>query len=131
MNENVAPADACIGPQAQYLSYLSQGRFMLQRSQSSGRYVFYPRVMIPGTGETDLQWVEASGNGTVYAITVNRARQGSHNVALIDLDEGPRMMSRIEGRETAPIGSRVKARIVEEEGIAIVVFDVIEQEGQP
>ncbi len=131
MNDIAEPADELIGPQAQYLRYLSQGRFMLQRSCSSGRYVFYPRVMIPGTGETDLQWVQASGHGTVYAITVNRARQGSHNVALIDLEEGPRMMSRIEGRETAPIGSRVKARIVEEEGVAIVVFDVIEQEIKP
>lgn len=127
MNESALQA----GPEAQYLSFLSQGRFMLQRSRSSGRYVFYPRVMIPGTGETDLEWVDAKGTGTIYAITVNRARQGSHNVALIDLDEGPRMMSRIEGRETAPIGSRVIARIVEEEGVAIVVFDVIEQETKP
>ncbi len=127
MNESALQA----GPEAQYLSFLSQGRFMLQRSRSSGRYVFYPRIMIPGTGETDLEWVDAKGTGTVYAITVNRARQGSHNVALIDLDEGPRMMSRIEGRETAPIGSRVIARIVEEEGVAIVVFDVIEQETKP
>lgn len=127
MNESALQA----GPEAQYLSFLSQGRFMLQRSRSSGRYVFYPRVMIPGTGETDLEWVDAKGTGTIYAITVNRARQGSHNVALIDLDEGPRMMSRIEGRETAPIGSRVMARIVEEEGVAIVVFDVIEQEIKP
>lgn len=127
MNESAVQA----GPEAQYLSFLSQGRFMLQRSRSSGRYVFYPRIMIPGTGETDLEWVDAKGTGTVYAITVNRARQGSHNVALIDLDEGPRMMSRIEGRETAPIGCRVMARIVEEEGVAIVVFDVIEQEIKP
>lgn len=131
MDTLVESADALIGPEAQYLSFLSQGRFMLQRSRASGRFVFYPRVMIPGTGETDLEWVQATGTGTVYAITVNRARHGSHNVALIDLDEGPRMMSRIEGRETAPIGSRVKARIVEEEGVAIVVFQVIEQEVNP
>jgi uncharacterized OB-fold protein len=127
MSEVLATAAAALGPQEQYLEFLSQGRFMLQRSLSSGRYVFYPRVLIPGTGETDLVWEEAQGTGTIYAITVNRARTGSHNVALIDLDEGPRMMSRIEGRETAPIGSRVKARIIEEEGVAMVVFDVIEE----
>ena len=127
MTEPTTPVEGEIGPEAQYLSFLAQGRFMIQRSRSTGRYVFYPRVVIPGTGETDLEWVPVKGTGTVYAITVNRARHGSHNVALIDLDEGPRMMSRIEGQETAPIGSRVRARIVEEEGVAIVVFDPIEQ----
>jgi len=100
---------------------------MLQRSASTGRFVFYPRVLIPGTGEADLEWVEAKGTGTLYAITVNRARNASHNVALIDLDEGVRMMARIEGRETAPIGSRVQARVMEEGGQALVVFDVIDE----
>lgn len=96
---------------------------MIQRSQSTGRYVFYPRILIPGTGERDLEWVAASGGGTVYAITVNRTREGAYNIALIDLDEGPRMMSRVEGVETVPIGTRVTARIVEEDGAPLVVFD--------
>ncbi|MBO3276094.1 Zn-ribbon domain-containing OB-fold protein [Pseudomonas schmalbachii] len=124
MSANERPS----GPEAQYQAFLDQGRFMLQRSVSTGRYVFYPRVLIPGTGETDLEWVAAKGTGTIYAITVNRARNGSHNVALIDLDEGVRMMSRIEGVETAPIGSRVKARIALVDGVAGVVFDLIEGE---
>ncbi|MFV3334686.1 Zn-ribbon domain-containing OB-fold protein [Pseudomonas sp. NY15437] len=124
-----SPAAAPIGPEAQYQRFLQRGRFMLQRSASTGRHVFYPRVAIPGSGETDLEWVEATGTGRLYAITVNRSRNASHNVALIDLDEGVRMMARIEGRETAPIGSRVKARVIEEDGQALVVFDVVE-EGQ-
>lgn len=123
----ISQAAAPVGPEAQYQRFLQQGRFMLQRSVSSGRYVFYPRVAIPGTGETDLEWVEAAGTGRIYAITVNRSRNASHNVALIDLDEGVRMMSRIEDRETAPIGSRVKARVIEEDGQALVVFDVIDE----
>ncbi|AYC34069.1 nucleic acid-binding protein [Pseudomonas cavernae] len=125
MAANEQTSAAAPGPEAQYQNFLQQGRFMLQRSQSTGRYVFYPRVLIPGTGETDLEWVDAKGSGTIYAITVNRARTGSHNVALIDLDEGVRMMSRIEGVETAPIGSRVKARIIEVDGVAGVVFDLM------
>jgi hypothetical protein len=83
------------GPEQQFKLFPKRGRFMLQRSLSTGRYVFYPRVVVPGGGETDLEWVEATGRGTLYAITVNRTRAGSHNVALVDLDEGPRMMSRI------------------------------------
>ncbi len=111
------------GPEAEYRAHLVAGRFMLQRSRSTGRTVFYPRVLIPGTGERDLEWIEASGGGTVYAITVNRTRDGAYNVALVDLDEGPRMMSRVEGVETVPIGTRVRARIVQEDGAPLVVFD--------
>lgn len=113
------------GPEAQYRAYLREGRFMIQRSRSTGRHVFYPRVAVPGTGETDLEWVEAGGGGAVHAITVNRSREGSYNIALVDLDEGPRMMTRIEGVETVPIGTRVRARIVKEGGeggAPLVVF---------
>lgn len=57
------------GPEARFRAFLREGRFMLQRSRSTGRWVFHPRVVLPGTGETDLEWVEASGRGTVHAIT--------------------------------------------------------------
>lgn len=76
------------GPEAQYRAFLRQGRFMIQRSVSTGRHVFYPRIAAPGTGTDDLEWIEASGLGTIYSITVNRTRQGSYNIALVQLDEG-------------------------------------------
>lgn len=101
---------AAAGPQVIYERYLREGRLMIQRARRTGEYVFYPKVMSP-SGETDLEWVEASGGGTIYAITVNRRREGSYNVALVDLDEGPRMMSTVIGVETLPIGARVRARI--------------------
>ena len=110
------------GPEAQYRAHLREGRFMIQRSRSTGAHVFYPRVAVPGTGETDLEWVEARGTGTVYAITANRSREGANVIVLVDLDEGPRMMSRIEGGALVPIGTRVRARITEQDGEPLVVF---------
>jgi uncharacterized OB-fold protein len=121
-------SDSPLGPEAQYQAYLDQGRFMLQFSPSADRHVFYPRIAVPGSGETDLQWVAASGLGTLYAITVNHSRQGSHNIALVDLDEGPRLMSRLLDCDTAPIGSRLRAEIVELQGQAAVVFRVLSEE---
>jgi hypothetical protein len=116
------------GPEARFHAFLKEGRFMIQRSASTGRYVFYPRVLAPGTGEADLEWVEASGEGTVYATTVTRRRPeqgGDYNVALIDLKEGPRMMSRVVGiePEKVTIGMRVRARIEELNGAPAVVFE--------
>lgn len=119
-----------IGPEQQFKTYLNDGKFMIQRSKSSGKYVFYPRVAIPGTGETDLQWVEASGRGTVYSITVNRPRSGAYNVALIDLEEGVRMMSTVRGVESVPIGTPVQARIAIIDDEPAIVFHPLEGKGK-
>lgn len=114
-------------PDQDYAAHLSAGRFMIQRSASSGGYVFYPRVAEPGTGSRDLEWVEASGLGQVYAVTVISPKPPAlaYNVALVELDEGPRMMSRVEGVPPADvvIGLRVRARIAALEGGPAVVFD--------
>jgi uncharacterized OB-fold protein len=114
------------GPQAAYQQHLKEGRFMLQYSPSAGRHVLFPRVAVPGTGETDLEWVPAKGTGTVYASTVNRARSGDFNVVIVELDEGPRLMSRVEDVLEVPIGARVTARITDIEGEPQVVFDLLE-----
>lgn len=116
------------GPEQQYLAFLAQGRFMIQKSVATGAHVYYPRVAEPGTGAA-LEWVAASGLGTVYATSVMRQRAPtpSYNVALIDLDEGVRMMSRVEGLppESVRIGMRVKARIAREGETPLVVFDPV------
>jgi uncharacterized OB-fold protein len=115
------------GPEAIFRAHLAEGRFMIQRSAGSGTHVFYPRVAAPGTGAADLEWVEASGVGVVYATTVTRQRPeqgGDYNVALIDLAEGPRMMARVEGVAPAAvrIGMKVRARISEIDGAPAVIF---------
>lgn len=101
---------------------------MLQRARQSGAYVFYPRVVEPGSGSTDLEWVPASGRGVVYSTTVVRQRPPTpnYNVALIDLDEGVRMMSRVEGiePEAVRIGQAVRAKIVKDAAdLAVLVFE--------
>ena len=113
------------GPDQQFSAFLAEGRFMIQRGRESGAYVFFPRVVAPVTGE-ELEWVEASGHGTVYSTTVVRKRPPEEplNVALIDLAEGPRMMSRVEGMaaDQVRIGMKVRATIIEAEDGPLVVF---------
>ncbi|WP_395649741.1 Zn-ribbon domain-containing OB-fold protein [Brevundimonas sp.] len=118
-------------PDIEFRAFLAEGRFMIQRSRSSGVSVFYPRAVAPGTGARDLEWVEASGRGVVYSTTVVRKKppEPNYNVALIDLAEGPRMMSRVDGLDPTAvrIGSAVQARIINQEGEPVVVFDLVEQ----
>ena len=116
-----------IRPEADFQRHLSEGRLMLQRSRSSGRYVFYPRVAEPGSGAQDLEWVEASGRGVVYSTTVVRQKPPArdYNVALIELAEGIRLMSRVDGiaPEQVRIGLAVKAKIVAENDAPLLVFE--------
>jgi uncharacterized OB-fold protein len=110
--------------------YLEEGRIMLQRGRESGKIFYYPRTVEPGTGATDLDWVEVSGMGSVYSTTTIRQRPpaSDYNLALIDLDEGPRMMSRVENIDPAlvTIGMRVRARITRHADKPLVVFDPAE-----
>lgn len=116
-----------IRPEADFTRFLAEGKFMIQRSRDSGRYIFHPRIVEPGTGSSDLEWVEASGEGTVYSTTTvsQKPPAKGFNIALIDLAEGPRMMSRVDGiaSDQVTIGMRVRARVITEEGGApFVVF---------
>ena len=106
-------------PLTAYLRHLERGELAYQWSPEANRAVFYPRVICPFSGSDRLEWRTSAGFGTVYATTVTHPRQGApYNVALIDMDEGFRMMSRVE--DIAPldvrIGMRVKFRVHAAEG---------------
>jgi uncharacterized OB-fold protein len=118
---------SAIQPEVEYEAFLAAGRFMLPRSRETGRCFWFPRVAEPGTGCTDLEWVEASGAGTVYSTTVIRQKPPtpSYNLALIDLAEGPRMMSRVTSipPEDVRIGMHVRAKVVKEGDRPLLVFE--------
>ena len=58
-----------LGPEQQFKNFLSEGKFMIQRCKSLNQFFFHPRVAFPGSGERDLEWVEASGNGVAVSYT--------------------------------------------------------------
>lgn len=67
----------------------------------------YPRVLCPRCGSRALAWEASAGRGVVYSATTVHAREGSHGVLLVDLDEGVRVM----GAGDAPIGAAVSATV--------------------
>jgi uncharacterized OB-fold protein len=97
-----------------YLEHLEKGELAYQYSPAAGKPVFYPRVVCPFTGGTDLEWRVSKGLGTVYSTTVVHPAKGDpYNVALIDCDEGFRLMSRVEDIDPMQvrIGQRVRLRV--------------------
>jgi uncharacterized OB-fold protein len=106
-------------PLAVYQAHLEKGELAYQLSPEANRAVFYPRVICPFSGSDRLEWRVSAGIGTVYATTVTHPREGApYNVALIDCDEGFRLMSRVEGvaPEAVQIGMRVRFRVFRPSG---------------
>jgi uncharacterized protein len=116
------------GPVAVFRAHLAAGRFMIQRSLETGEHVFYPRIFAPGDDGSTLEWVEASGRGVVYATTITRRkpeRGGDYNICLVELAEGPRLMSRVVGvaPDEVRIGMPVRARIDSLKDEPAIVFE--------
>ena len=98
-----------------YLEHLKKGELAYQVCADDNTPVFFPRAVAPTSGSTNLEWRVSKGLGTVYSTTAVYAAkdQPPHNVALIDIDEGFRLMSRVEDIDPmqVQIGMRVKVRI--------------------
>jgi hypothetical protein len=118
------------GVLAHHQTALNEGRFLIQRCIGCDRAVYFPRELCPHCGHGELAWVEPRGTGTVYAVTTVRRKAeagGDYNVSLIELDEGVRLMSRVEGVASGDvrIGQRVRARVLQQSGQGLVVFDLL------
>ncbi len=79
-----------------------QGKLMLQRCVRCQQYQFYPRLYCVQCGMDTPAWVEVSGRGTIYSYTIIRQNKSPefrndvpYNVAIVQLAEGPRMLSNI------------------------------------
>lgn len=97
-----------------YYEYCRKGQLAYQVCTDDNSAVFFPRVVAPKTGSPNLEWRVSKGLGTVHATTVVYYRnEPPLNVALIDLDEGFRMMSRVEDIDPMEvrIGMRVRLKM--------------------
>ena len=93
------------------------GRLVLRHCRVCNNLMFYPRVVCTCCLSDDLDWQDASGRGTIYSVTAchrapNQAFRAEipYVIALIDLEEGPRMMSNVTdcAPDEAAIGAKVE-----------------------
>ncbi|MBC7780855.1 MAG: Zn-ribbon domain-containing OB-fold protein [Proteobacteria bacterium] len=123
------------GADRRFKEALAAGRFDIQRCRSCGSHFFYPRVICPHCGGSEIEWVAASGRATVHSTTTVRRKAeqgGDYNVCIVELDEGPRMMSRVDGTpsDDVRIGMRVSASVAGAGDGAFVVFHVDGRDAQ-
>ncbi len=109
---------------------LAKGEFLIQQCGDCQQHIYFPREMCPHCGSAAVNFVKPSGQGTVYSVTTVRrkpAEGGDYNVSLIDLDEGVRLMSRVDNLapDAVKIGQRVMARVLLKDDQGMVVFDAM------
>ncbi|MBE89012.1 MAG: hypothetical protein CMM76_06155 [Rhodospirillaceae bacterium] len=107
-----------ISPRQKYLDHLKKGELAYQVCTDNGAVIFYPRVVAPVTGSENLEWKISAGLGTVYSSTTVCPRgKEPYDVSLIDMDEGFRLMSRIDGMDPmdVEIGMRVKFKMQQDD----------------
>lgn len=99
-----------------YWNAARERRLVIRKCHSCGEVHFMPRHLCPHCWSDQLEWVEASGGGEVHSFSVIRrasdpafADKVPYVVALIELDEGVRMMANILGEDamSVEIGDRV------------------------
>ncbi len=122
------PSEPLAPPDRTFQDYLARGEMRLQQCNECRKFVFFPRTICPHCGSANLDWQPISGAGQVYSTTIVRQRPdrgGDYNLALIDLVEGVRMMSRVEGvtPHEVQIGMRVTGRIAAAGEARTIVFD--------
>lgn len=118
---------AADGAEKTFRDGLDRGEFNIQQCGKCKKHVFYPRTLCTHCGSPDLRWKKASGTGTVYSTSIERYKPeagGDKNIAVVQLDEGPKMLTRITDIPPADvkIGMRVTAHIGELDGIKLIYF---------
>jgi len=96
---------------------LHEGKLRIQYSPSTDAWVFYPRVLAPGSLADDLEWREISGAGHVYTYTIaHRATSPAWSdrlpqiIAVVEVDEGARIPTELV--DVAPDDVKIGLRVV-------------------
>jgi uncharacterized OB-fold protein len=117
-----------------YWDATREQRLLLQHCRACDRAIWYPRTLCPHCSSTDIEWREATGSGTVYAVSV-QYRPGTpqlkdrvpYAVVLVDLDEGVRVMSNVMNTDPDRVGVGRRVRAAWEpltDGRNLLVFEL-------
>ena len=99
---------------APFWDSLAQGRFRTTRCEACGRLSFPPKAICPHCWSRRIAWQDLSGRGRLYACTVVHAapaafrHEAPYRVAIVDLDEGVRLATRLLGDGPAALDRPVR-----------------------
>lgn len=90
----------------EYWDGTARGELRIQRCNGCERAYFYPRPVCPHCGSGDVGWFTASGRATLYSYSIAMRSvygyEAPFSIAIVTLEEGPRMLSNIVGVAQTP-----------------------------
>lgn len=122
MSDRKIPAPVNDPENQRFWDAAREGRFILPRCTACGGVHWYPRAICPHCFSDRIEWIEASGQGTIYSYSVMRRAEVPYAIAYVTLDEGPTMMTNIVDCDfdAIRIGQRVRMMFKPSEGGAPV-----------
>ncbi len=85
-----------------YWDGLKENKLMLPKCGDCNEAFFYPRIACPHCHSRNVGWIEASGKGKLHSFQIayrapnpNFKIEAPYILAMIELEEGPRMMSNL------------------------------------
>ncbi len=97
-----------------YWDAAAEGRLLVRRCGGCGRAHHYPREFCPYCWSEDVTWETASGRATLYTWSVVHrndllpfGERTPYVAAVVDLDEGPRMMTEVVTEAAATVATTV------------------------
>lgn len=106
---------------------------VVPQCQACGLVFWYPRTHCPSCGSAALGWSKSSGRGVIHTFTIVRQTSDGffkqklpYVVAMVELNEGPRIMTNIvgAGADGAKIGMRVRVKYEVEGEVGIPLFEL-------
>lgn len=115
-----------------YWDALGAGRLLIKRCADCGDAHFYPRPFCPHCWGEQVDWEEASGHATLYTWSVVHSNdlppfpgRVPYVAAIVDLAEGPRMMTNVEDCDVdqLEVGMQLRVQLRDiGDGVTIPVF---------
>jgi uncharacterized OB-fold protein len=87
---------------------VNEDELWLQRCLDCDRPYFYPRFFCPRCLGKNVEWFRATGRGKLHTYMINHrpppafAAEAPYAIAIVELDEGVRMMTNLRGVEQTP-----------------------------
>jgi len=134
---NASPASSkpapVVTPETQHFWDAAQNEELhIQRCRPCDRHYFYPRPFCPTCFSEDVAWERVSGRAILASYVINHRpvagweEDGPYAIALVELEEGPRMATNIVGVPNTPehlvLDMALEVCFVEQSGVKVPKF---------
>lgn len=112
---------------------IAQQKVRITRCADCEQPFFPPTPVCPHCSSKNVEWFDASGRGTLYSYVIherplrNWGTEGPRSVAIVELDEGPRLISSVVGIDQTPealqLDMALKATFVPFDDATVLAFE--------